>query len=364
MSFQKATPYNELPMLPPIQEIESKRILRKAISANRALAELKGLDKILPSNSSVLVNTIPLQEAKSSSEIENILTTTDELFKAFTADSKKIDRDTKEVLNYRKALWDGFNEMNSKKVLTTNVFIKIAKRITEVDSGIRNTPGTVIMKGNGAVIYTPPEGQDVIRTKLRNLEEYIHSEDQVDPLIKLAIIHYQFEAIHPFYDGNGRTGRIMNILFLVLKDLLDLPILYLSKYIIENKNEYYKLLMNVTEKQEWEPWILFILEAIEEVSGYTINLANQIRNCLDETLVYAKANLPNRIYSKELIELLFIQPYTKIQYLVESGIAKRQTAAEYLDALEDVGILIKEKVGKHNLYLNIKLYKLLMNNKR
>ena len=363
MSYNKALPYNDLTLLPPMQDIENVKILRKAITANRALAELKGLDKILPSDSSVLVNTIPLQEAKSSSEIENILTTTDELFKAFTADIKKTDRETKEVLNYRKALWDGFNQIKSTGVLNTNVFIHIVKDITSLASGIRNTTGTVIIKGNGAVIYTPPDGEDVIRNKLKNLEEYIHSDDQVDPLIKLALIHYQFEAIHPFYDGNGRAGRIINILFLVLNGLLELPVLYLSKYIIENKNEYYKLLMNVTEKQEWEPWILFILDAVEKVSVYTINLAIQIRDCLDETLVYAKEKLPSRVYSKELIELLFIQPYTKIKYLVASGIAKRQTAAEYLDALEDVGILRKEKVGKENLYLNIKLYELLMKNK-
>lgn len=222
-------------------------------------------------------------------------------------------------------------------------------------------PGTKIANSaTGEVLYTPPEGVQVIRDKLKNLEDYIHAGDKVDPLIKLAIIHYQFEAIHPFFDGNGRAGRIINILFLVYKDLLDLPVLYLSKYIIENKNDYYRLLRNVTEKDKWEPWILFMLDAVEKTSAYTRDKIINIRSLLEKTLEDAKKRLPDRVYSKELIELLFHQPYTKSQFLVDAGIAERKTAADYLKELEKIGILKSKKIGKENLYLNVKLFNLLL----
>jgi Fic family protein len=211
----------------------------------------------------------------------------------------------------------------------------------------------------GEVVFTPPEGETRIREKLKNLEEYIHAEDAVDPLIKLALIHYQSEAIHPFTDGNGRTGRIMNILYLVFKGLLDLPVLYLSKYIIERKADYYRLLRSVTDDGKWEPWILYILDAVEQTALHTRDKIIAIRDLMDETLQYVKDKLPHRVYSKDLIEILFRQPYTKGQFLVDAGIVKRQAAAEYLKRLEEIDVLSMRKIGKENLYLNTKLYELL-----
>ena len=247
MVFLPDQPYNDLPLLPPKAEIETKAILKKAISAGRALAELKGVGRTIP-NQAILVNSIILQEAKASSEIENIVTTHDALFRAFSAKTGQIDLATKEVLRYREALWEGFNRLWERPLLTTNLFVRIVQTIRANKAGIRNTPGTkVASAATGEVVFTPPEGEDVIRSKLKNLEDYIHAEDAIDPLIKLALIHYQFETIHPFTDGNGRTGRILNILFLTSKQLLEVPVLYLSKYIIERKSDYYRLLREVTE---------------------------------------------------------------------------------------------------------------------
>lgn len=359
MKFNRNKPYNQLPLLPPKTDIETPSVLKKAITAGRALAELKGVGETIP-NQAMLINTIVLREAQSSSEIENIVTTTDALFKAFTAKSNNIDSATKEVLRYREALWEGFNTLKKRPILSTNVFIKIFQTIKENRAGIRNVPGTKIANtATGEVMYTPPEGESIIRDKLKNMEDYIHSEDALDPLIKMAVIHYQFEAIHPFFDGNGRAGRIVNILFLVYKDLLAIPVLYLSKYIIENKNDYYRLLRDVTEKDKWEPWILFMLEAVEQTSAYTRDKIISIRSLLEKTLEEAKKKLPERVYSKELIELLFHQPYTKGQGLVEAKIAERKTAAEYLKELEKAGILKSKRIGKENLYLNVKLFNLL-----
>jgi len=359
MAFDHLKPYNDLPLLPPNQDIETKAILKKVISAGRALAELKGLGETIP-NQAILVNSIILQEAKASSEVENIITTHDALFRAFTAQTGQINPATKEVLRYREALWEGFNTLHKRPFLTTNLFIRIVQTIRANQAGIRNTPGTKVLNAaTGEVVFTPPEGEAVIREKLKNLEEYIHAEDRVDPLIKLALIHYQFEAIHPFTDGNGRTGRIVNILYLVSKGLLDLPVLYLSKHIIEQKSDYYRLLRSVTEHGQWEPWILYILEAVEQTALHTRDKIIAIRNLMDETLQYAKEKLPPRVYSKDLVEILFRQPYTKGQFLVDAGIVKRQAAAEYLKKLEEIGILSMRKIGKENLYLNTKLYELL-----
>ena len=348
--------YNDLPLLPPVVEVETKKILKQAIVSNKILAELKGRADEIP-NQSMLVNAITLQEAKDSSEIENIVTTQDTLYKAFSSNISTTDAQTKEVLRYRQALWEGYTDL-SKRPLSTNSFIQIVQTIKETNSGIRNAPGTKITS-NGKTIYTPPEGETVIRSLLKNLEDYIHADDDVDLLIKLAIMHYQFEAIHPFFDGNGRTGRVINMLFMVENGLLDTPILYLSKYIIEHKNAYYTNLRGVTENSAWEAWILFILKGIEETALYTLEKINSINSLMHETIVFAKEQLPARVYSKELIELLFEQPYCKVKYLVDNGIAKRQTAAEYLNALEAIGILKSQKVGVENLYLNVKLFELL-----
>jgi Fic family protein len=359
MAFSPDTHFNDLPLLPPNVEIETKQILKKTISAGRVLAELKGLGKTIP-NQAILVNSIILQEAKASSEIENVITTNDALFQAFSAKTSQIDPATKEVLRYREALWEGFNNLKDRPLLTTNLFIRIVQTIRANNAGIRNTPGTKVANtATGEVVFTPPEGEDIIRNKLKNLEEYIHAENGVDPLIKLALIHYQFEAIHPFTDGNGRTGRILNILYLTQKHLLDLPVLYLSKYIIEQKSDYYRLLRSVTENEEWQPWIGYMLDAVEQTALHTRDKIIAIRNLLIETLEFTKENLPSRVYSKDLIELLFYQPYTKVQFLVDAGIVKRQAAADYLKRLEEIGVLRSQKVGKENLYLNTKLYEIL-----
>ncbi|MBU0732904.1 MAG: Fic family protein, partial [Proteobacteria bacterium] len=299
-------------------------------------------------------------EAKASSEIENIITTHDALFRAFSSKTSQTDPATKEVLRYREALWEGFSSLKDRPLLTTNLFIRIVQTIRANRAGIRNTPGTKVANAaTGEVVFTPPEGDDIIRDKLKNLEDYIHADDEVDPLIKLALIHYQFEAIHPFTDGNGRTGRILNILFLTQKHLLDLPVLYLSKYIIEQKSDYYRLLRGVTEHQEWEPWILYLLDAVEQTALFTRDKILSIRELLIKTLEFTKENLPSRVYSKDLIELLFHQPYTKTNFLVDEGIAERKTAANYLKQLEKIGILQVQKVGKENLYLNKELFEVL-----
>jgi Fic family protein len=359
MVFNPTIPYNSLPLLPPSAEIETKAVLKRVAAAGRSLAELKGLGATI-SNQSILLNSLVLREAKASSEIENIVTTNDALFKAFTASSSSVDPATKEVLRYRAALWEGFNEVKKRGLMTTNLFIRLVQIIKENHAGIRVLPGTVIQNTRtGAVLYTPPTGESVIREKLKNLEEYLHAEDDTDPLIKLAIIHYQFEAIHPFSDGNGRTGRIINSLFLVSRGLLDLPILYLSKYIIEKKSEYYRLLRAATAKGEWENWILYMLDAIQTTAVETREKIISIRKLIDQTLEIGRTKLSGKVYSKELIELLFHQPYTKVQNLVDADIAERKTAAVYLRELEKVGILRGQKSGREVLFLNVKLFQLL-----
>jgi Fic family protein len=359
MAYNPQKPYNELPPLPPKTDVETKDILKKAIAATRALAELKGLGNSIP-NQGILIDSLILQESKASSELENIVTTNDRLFQAFSAKAGNIDQATKEVLRYREALWKGYRTLQKREVLSTNLFIEIVQTITANTAGIRKLPGTAIKNiTRDEILYTPPEGEDSIRRKLADLEKFIHADDALDPLVKLALIHYQFEAIHPFLDGNGRTGRILNILFLVQKGLLDLPVLYHSKYIIEHKADYYRLLSEVTTKKQWKAWILFMLEAIRHTAEFTRRRIVEIQDLMRETTERAKRGLPQRVYSKELLELIFRQPYTKGQFLVESGIAKRQTAAEYLKELEKIGILKMHKVGKETLYLNRGLYDLL-----
>ncbi len=354
--YNPEAPYNDLPLLPPKVELETKKVLKQAIAATRVLAELKGRVDEIP-NQSMLVNAITLQEAKDSSEIENIVTTEDNLYQAFTANTNTTDAQTKEVLRYRQALWEGYNYLDERP-LSTNTFVSIVQTIKENNAGIRKTAGTRI-SCNDKTIYTPPEGENILRDLLKNLENFIHVENGIDDLVRLAAMHYQFGAIHPFLDGNGRTERVLNILYLVEKGLLDTPILYLSKYIIENKNQYYTKLRAVTEKQDWEGWVLYMLKGIEETAKYTLEKINTINTLMDNTIAFAKEKLPSRVYSKELIELLFEQPYYKVKFLVDKGIAKRQTAAEYLQELEKIGILKSQKVGVENLFLNVKLFKVL-----
>ncbi len=359
MACCAAQPYNDLPLLPPLADIDTKAIMRKTISAGRELAELKGVGETIQ-DQAILINSLMLQEAQASSEIENILTTNDALYRAFTASTTLVDPATKEVLRYREALWAGFVSLQKRPVLTTDLFIRIVRTITDSSAGIRPTPGTVIAnQATGLVVYTPPTGEARIRRLLKNLELFIHADDGLDPLVKLALIHYQFEAIHPFIDGNGRTGRILNTLYLVVAGLLNQPVLYLSRYIIEHKNDYYRLLRKVTVAQEWEPWICFILDAVEETSLLTRRRILAIRNLMLDTMQLAKERLPAHVYSKELLELLFRQPYVKVQYLVDAGIAERKTAANYLQELEKIGILKSSKTGKEVLYLNVELFDLL-----
>lgn len=360
MSYSPDKPHNYLPPLPPEADIETPAVLKAAIRANRALAELKGKSESLP-NPAILVNSIVLQEAKSSSEIENIVTTNDKLFTALSAEDSSVDPQTKEVLRYRQAIWKGVERLAGGEPLSTRLFIELMQTIKETDEEIRTDSGTVIANPNTRkIIYWPPEGQDLIRNLLVNLEHYIRVDDGVDPLIKMAVSHYQFEAIHPFEDGNGRTGRLINILYLIDKGLLNQPVLYLSDAIISQKKEYYRLLRGVTESGEWEPWILFMLEAVESTSWKTMERIKQIITLLNETLKLAREKLPARVYSKELVELLFEQPYCKVKHLVDRGIAKRQTAADYLRELEKAGILKSKQVGRENLFLNVGLYELLV----
>lgn len=331
----------KLPMLPPKIEFETKKVLKQLVRANRALAELKGYADTIP-NKYILINAVTINEAKDSSEIENIITTHDDLYKAMS-NAKGASPAAKEVVNYRSALWYGYELVKAKQMITTNMIIEI--------QGIIET------------IYTPPVGEDVIHILLSNLEKYINEDyDDIDPLIKLAVIHYQFECIHPFYDGNGRTGRIINVLYLVLKELLNSPILYLSSYVIRNKTAYYNLLQEVRTDGNWEDWIIFILTGIEETAEKTLCLVKTINNEVEIMSAEIKQKFP-KIYSKELIDLLFFEFYTKTIYIQEGLSVSRKTAVNYLTALEKEGFLVSEKIGKERIYQNKRLYDLVRYNK-
>lgn len=360
--FDPKIPNNDLPLLPPKTDIETKRILRKTIAAGRALAHLNGTLLNLP-NPTLFLDTIYLQEAKASSEVENIITTNDELYKSLVADRKIENSATKEVLIYKEALWLGLEELKTKPFITTNLCVKIVQCIKQNNASIRNTPGTTLSNTQGEVIYTPPNGEQIIREKLANLEKFINEDetiDPLDPLIKMAILHYQFEAIHPFSDGNGRTGRILLLLYLKISGILDTPAIYLSEYIIKNKIEYYRCLRDVTEKNEWEDYILYMLDMIEETANKGLRRLNKITVAMEETATEIKKKLP-KIYSKDLIEILFRLPYTKRQHLINENIGNLKTVGNYLIALEENGFLKSEKVGKEKLYLNQKLLEILEN---
>jgi Fic family protein len=355
--FDHKKPYNDLPLLPPKADIETKEILRKTISAGRALAQLNGTLKNLP-NPTLFLDTIYLQEAKASSEVENIITTNDELYKSLVADRKIENSATKEVLSYKEALWLGLEQLKKKPFITTNLCISIVQCIKQNTASIRVTPGTTLSNTKGEVIYTPPSGEAVIREKLANLEKFINEDNTIDPLIKMALMHYQFEAIHPFADGNGRTGRILLLLYLKLSGLLDTPAIYLSEYIIKNKADYYESLRSVTEKDDWENYILYMLDMIEETSARGLERLNKITKAIDKTAEEIKTKLP-KIYSKDLVEILFRLPYTKRQHLIDENIGNPKTVGNYLIALEENGFLKSVKVGKEKLYLNERLLKIL-----
>lgn len=357
MAFARNQPFNELPLLPPAVDLESKAVLKQAISANRVLANLRGLAARIP-NQDMLIRSIVLQEARLSSEIENIVTTNDELYRADADPEGKTNPHTKEVLRYRQALYHGLQAMQERP-LSSNLFIEIARMIKQGDLGIRAIPGTALKNDMGEVVYTPPVGEALIRDKLGNLEQFIHADDDVDPLIKMAVMHYQFEAIHPFPDGNGRTGRILNLLYLVDRGLLDIPVLFLSRYIITHRPAYYEGLRRVTEEGAWEEWILFMLRAIEETARQTFEQVQKILALMENIRARVQEEAP-AIYSKDLIEVIFRHPYTKIQFVVDAGIAKRQTASGYLQALVGLGVLSEEKFGREKYYINDALLKTLV----
>ena len=351
-------PHNQLPPLPPPQDLESRAILKACITARAALAELKQAAELIP-NQTMLINTIPLLEAKDSSEIENIVTTTDKMFQhAQTGGNAEADPATKEALRYRSALRQGYESLKHRPLCTATA-VEICRTLKAVDMDIRKTPGTqLINERTGEIIYTPPEGETLLRDMLANWERFIHNEVDIDPLIRMAVAHYQFEAIHPFIDGNGRTGRVINILFLIQQDLLQLPILYLSRHIIQNKADYYRLLLAVTKEHDWETWILYMLKAVEETSRWTTGKIGGIRGLAEHTTAHVRQALP-KIYSRELVDVIFEQPYCRISDLITKGVAQRQASSRYLKELVGIGVLQEMAVGKEKLFIHPKLMQLL-----
>lgn len=349
--FNPAKPNNFITLLPPKVELETKVVLKATAGAGAALAELKGYSELLP-DKQLLIDSIVLQEAKDSSAIENIVTTHDELFRGM-AKSGDISPQVKEVLNYRKALWEGFDIIKKRKMLTTNTIITIQEKLEANNAGIRKLPGTQLKNDKtGEVIYTPPDNEKTIRDLLANLEMFINDDgDNLDWLVKMAVAHYQFESIHPFYDGNGRTGRIVNVLYLSLKGLLDSPILYMSKGIISHKSDYYRLFREVTIKNNWEEWILFILKIVRETSLDTLNLIRDINKAIErtESLLKEKAS---KIYSKELVEILYKKPYIRINDLIKGNLASRNIASGYLKSIEKLKVIKSVKAGRDILYEN------------
>jgi Fic family protein len=339
-------------LLPPDIDLESRKVLKKLPEAHRALAELKGIGGTIP-NQAILLNTLGLQEARDSSAVENIITTQDELFKADLDLSGWQSVAAKEVQNYAAALKKGFELVGRNNLITTNHILQIQSVLENNQAGFRKVPGTVLKNAQtGEVIFTPPQEYDEIVSVMSNLVSYINDDSisDVDPLVKMAVIHFQFESIHPFYDANGRTGRIINILYLIQKSLLHLPILYLSRFIIEHKSEYYQHLQNVRDNQDWEAWIMFVLEGIEKTSIDTIALILEIKKLMMDYKHRIRSNY--KFYSQELINNLFRHPYTKIEFIQNDLKVSRITATNYLNHLVDDGFLAKKKLGVGNYYIN------------
>lgn len=355
--YNPLQPHNALPPLPPAAEVDTKAILKRCVPARTALAELRLAGHLIP-DQSVLINSIPVLEAKSSSEIENIVTTNDALFREASLSEGEADPATKEALRYRTALHQGFLMLKNRP-LSTRAAVDICRTITEVDLNIRRTPGTKLTNTfTGEVIYTPPEGETTIRDLLANWEQFLNEARDLDPLIKMAILHYQFEAIHPFPDGNGRTGRILNILALVQDGLLDLPTLYLSRHILRTRPDYYRLLQRVTAYGEWENWILYMLAAVEQTAQWTNLKVRAIRDLMDKTNDFVREKAP-KFYSRDLVELIFAQTYCRISNVTDRGIAKRQTASTYLKSLAALGVLQEEKKGRDKIFIHRKYLDLL-----
>lgn len=356
MPFSRQEPYNDLPLLPPdSQAFETVPVYKKLAEARATLAELKGRLPVIP-NPMMLINTLVLQEARDSSEIENIFTSSDRLFRAFTSNRPSVDPATKEVLRYREALWQAFQKLQKSKQWQMDWIVQIFRDITQKDEAVRKKQ--VYIGNTYNIIYTPPAPGKILENKIRNWLDFVLTSNSLDPLIKMAILHYQFEAVHPFSDGNGRTGRVLNVLYLTHQGLLDLPVLYISKYILEYKNEYYRLFNEVSENGNWEAWILYMLEAINQTSKFTLGKVNAIYELFNDVLETVRSQAAE-IYSHELIEILFSQPYCKIQILVGQNIASRNTSGKYLKILEKIGLLEARKEGKETLYLNKRLYDIL-----
>ncbi len=357
----------KIPLLPLPYDLETKTVLRQANKANRKLAELKGVAQTIP-NERILISSLTLQEAKDSSAVENIVTTQDDLYRAgLDANFTLIGAATKEVLFYREAINEGFKLVRNKNILALNDIKRIQEVLEQNSAGFRTTPGTQLKRSSDeAVIYTPPQDGQRIVELMSNLEQFINDDElcPIDPLVKMAIIHHQFESIHPFYDGNGRTGRIVNILYLVTSGLLDLPILYLSRYITHNKAEYYERIQAIRNttgdnSAQWEAWILYMLRGVEQTAEETIALVKNIGKLMTEYKNIIRPAFGGK-YSHELLNGLFYHPYTKIGHLESNMQVSRQTAAKYLDRLASLGLLQKERMGKENYYINTKLMELFL----
>lgn len=350
----------KIPHLPLDLDLESKAILKKTAVARSALAEMKGAALSIP-NENILINTLSLQEAKDSSAIENIITTQDELYQGDYLKREFKSIASKEVHNYAEALRWGFETVRQIGFLSNNHIIQIQARLEENDAGFRKVPGTELKnEQTGEIVYTPPQTHDEVVALMSNLELFINdnSLSDWDPLVKMAVIHHQFESIHPFYDGNGRTGRIINILYLVKEGLLNLPILYLSRYINQNKSNYYRLLQKVRMENAWAEWVLYILEGVEQTSLQTIKIIEGIKKLMQSHKEQMRTDLP-KIYSQDLLNNLFRHPYTKIEFVMEETGVSRKTAAKYLDELDKLGIVSKQKIWKDNYYINKDLFNLL-----
>jgi Fic family protein len=349
-----------VPLLPLSIDLETKTVMKKLASAHRALAELKGVASLMP-NQAILIDTLSLQEAKDSSAIENIITTHDELYKSDELTKHFPSLEAKEVHSYSKALRNGYEKVKKNGLLTNNIILEIQQTLEENSAGFRKLPGTELKnERTGEIVYVPPQDANQIKLHMNNLEKFINDDSlsDIDPLIKMAVIHHQFESIHPFYDGNGRTGRIINILYLVKYELLNTPVLYLSRYINQNKSDYYQLLQAVRSHQDWEKWVLYLLQGVEETSHQTIYLIQSIRSLMQSYKLKMRDELP-KIYSHDLLNNLFRHPYTKIDFVIRELQVSRITATKYLEKLVQIGLLTKHKMGTENFYLNIALFDIL-----
>ena len=358
MVFDPTQPHDDLPYLPPREDLETKAVLKRALTASRAVAELKGAGGLIP-DQAILINAIPLQEAKLSSEIENIVTTQDELFRAMLDEKGGANPHAREVLRYRTALRQGYEALATRP-LSLDLLREVCATIRDEPVRFRSATNRVFIgnRATGRITYTPPTGGRPLLHRLRNLESYLLASEGPDPLIRMAVSHYQFEAIHPFTDGNGRTGRILNILYLLHAGILDIPVLYLSRFFMQDKPQYYRRLHAVTEKGEWEAWLVYMLQGLEETAIWTTGRIRAIRDLLGATVDRCRREIP-KVYSKELVDLIFRLPYCKISFVVDAGIAKRQAASEYLQELERIGVLEGEKRGREVVYRHPALVKIL-----